>query len=93
MTLQQTASEGLSILRRMNEYVTAAPKSLTEEPPERVLKEKRCKVYNCRRPAVWRCSGGFRYCDSHLHELHDWPADHLFVLMAQLGEPKVTFER
>jgi len=86
--------EGLTILRRLNEDAALVPKTLVDEPPERTLKEYRCKVYNCSKPAVWRCSGGFRYCDHHMKQPHDWDADHLFVLLtSDESEPKITFHR
>lgn len=80
MTKQET--KGLAILRELNDAVALTLESLAEEPPERILKEYRCKVYNCSRPAVWRCSGGFRYCDHHMDQPHDWPAEHVFFLFA-----------
>ncbi len=92
--LTKHESDGLAILRKLNEDVAQAPRSLVEEPPEQVLKEYRCKVHNCSRPAVWRCSGGFRYCDHHMSQPHDWDPDHLFFLIAPDGKgPSLVVER
>lgn len=92
--MMEQEMDGLAILRQLNTAVALAPKTATEEPPDCVLKEYRCKVHNCSKPAIWRCSGGFHYCDYHMKQPHDWDADHLFVLLtSDEAEPKITFNR
>jgi len=73
---------GLDVLKSLLETITGYNEAHTTVDEPVLAKDAPCQVAECKDPAVFRCSLGWRYCATHarIHGMRD--GRHTFELIA-----------